>query len=423
LSGYKKSLVFKKNFVFMETMQSPSYPQKKFLINVVTGNSGGGHVATSNAISSIIEQELACQISLTDVDVLAQRLAQGQKTLDIYRLFGTTGDQVLNQIMQSGWTWIHHLTMPFNKLLIKLNHDAGVKIFEEHWREQEPDMVVSVVPLFNKMIWESLQRVKPGTPLVTVLIDFADFPSAYWIEPETGSYVVCGTQKAVEQARSLGVNEDLIVKTSGMVINPRFYEPIVSDRAEERQRLGLDPDCLTGLVLFGGNGSKVMLEIAKRLEHFQEKLQLIFICGRNEELAVALRESQGLQKRFVTTFTKDIPYYMHLCDFLIGKPGPGTISEALVMKLPVIVERSAATMPQEQYNTDWIKQQQVGVVIGSFQDIDGAVEQFLQPQNFARYRANVAAVNNRAVFEIPDILQKILATNYKTTVAQPLQQR
>jgi UDP-N-acetylglucosamine:LPS N-acetylglucosamine transferase/Fe-S cluster biosynthesis and repair protein YggX len=423
LSGYKKSLVFKKNFVFMETMQSPSYPQKKFLINVVTGNSGGGHIATSNAISSIIEQELACQISLTDVDVLAQRLAQGQKTLDIYRLFGTTGDQVLNQIMQSGWTWIHHLTMPFNKLLIKLNHDAGVKIFEEHWREQEPDMVVSVVPLFNKMIWESLQRVKPGTPLVTVLIDFADFPSAYWIEPETGSYVVCGTQKAVEQARSLGVNEDLIVKTSGMVINPRFYEPIVSDRAEERQRLGLDPDCLTGLVLFGGNGSKVMLEIAKRLEHFQEKLQLIFICGRNEELAVALRESQGLQKRFVTTFTKDIPYYMHLCDFLIGKPGPGTISEALVMKLPVIVERSAATMPQEQYNTDWIKQQQVGVVIGSFQDIDGAVEQFLQPQNFARYRANVAAVNNRAVFEIPDILQKILATNYKTTVAQPLQQR
>ncbi|MCC5632404.1 hypothetical protein LC613_32760 [Nostoc sphaeroides CHAB 2801] len=410
----------------METMQSPSYPKKKFLINVVTGNSGGGHIATSNAISSIIEQQLPCQTSITDVDVLAQRLAEGQKTLDIYKLFGTSGDQVLNQIMQSGWTWIHHLTMPFNKLLIKLNHDAGVRIFEEQWREQQPDMVVSVVPLFNKMIWESLQKVKPGTPLVTVLIDFADFPSAYWIEPETGSYVVCGTQKAVEQARSLGVNEDLIVKTSGMVINPRFYEPIVSDRAQERQRLSLDPDCLTGLVLFGGNGSKVMLEVAKRLERFQQKLQLIFICGRNEELALALRESQDIQKRFVTTFTKDIPYYMHLSDFMIGKPGPGSISEALVMKLPVIVERSAATMPQERYNTDWIQQQQVGLVIRSFRDIDRAVEQFLEPENFARYRANVAAVNNRAVFEIPDILQKILANNYKTTkttVAQPLQQR
>ncbi|MEH2042832.1 MGDG synthase family glycosyltransferase [Nostoc sp.] len=406
----------------METMQSPSYPKKKFLINLVTGNSGGGHIATSNAISSIIEQQLPCQTSVTDVDILAQRLAEGKQTLDIYRLFGTSGDQVLNQIMQSGWTWIHHLMMPFNKLLIKLNHDAGVRIFEEHWREQQPDMVVSVVPLFNKMIWESLQRAKPDTPLLTIITDFADFPSAYWIEPETGSYIVCGTEKAVEQARSLGVKEELIVKTSGLVINPRFYEPIVSDRAQERQRLGLDPDCLTGLVLFGGNGSKVMLEIAKRLERFQQKLQLIFICGRNEELALVLRESQGLQKRFVTTFTKDIPYYMHLCDFLIGKPGPGSISEALVMKLPVIVERSAATVPQERYNTEWIQQQQVGLVIRSFRDIDRAVEKFLQPENFARYRENVAAVNNRAVFEIPDILQKILATN-KTTVAEPLQQR
>ena len=404
-------------------MQSPTYPKKKFLINVVTGNSGGGHIATSNAISSIIEQQLPCQTSVTDVDVLAQRLAEGKKTLDIYRLFGTSGDQVLNQIMQSGWTWIHHLMMPFNKLLIKLNHDAGVKIFEEHWREQQPDMVVSVVPLFNKMIWESLQRVKPATPVVTIFTDLADFPSAYWIEPETGSYIVCGTQRAVEQARSLGVKEQLIVKTSGLVINPRFYEPILSDRAQERQRLGLDPDCLTGLVLFGGNGSKVMLEIAKRLESFQQKLQLIFICGHNEELAMALRESQGLQKRFVTTFTKDIPYYMHLCDFFIGKPGNVSISEALVMKLPVIVERSAATMPQELYTTDWIQQQQVGLVIRSFRDIDRAVEQFLQPENFARYRANVAAMNNRAVFEIPDILQKILATNYETTVAEPLQQR
>lgn len=289
-------------------MQSPSYPKKKFLINLVTGNSGGGHIATSNAISSIIEQQLPCQTSVTDVDVLAQRLAEGKQTLDIYRLFGTSGDQVLNQIMQSGWTWIHHLMMPFNKLLIKLNHDAGVRIFEEHWHDQQPDMVVSVVPLFNKMIWESLQRVKPDTPLLTIITDFADFPSAYWIEPETGSYIVCGTERAVEQARSLGVKEQLIIKTSGLVINPRFYEPIVSDRAQERQRLGLDPDCLTGLVLFGGNGSKVMLEIAKRLESFQQKLQLIFICGHNEELAMALRESKGVQKRFITTFTKDIPY-------------------------------------------------------------------------------------------------------------------
>ena len=227
----------------------------------------------------------------------------------------------------------------------------------------------------------------------------------------------------MEQARSLGVKEEQIVKSSGMVINPRFYEPIVCDRQSERERLGLDPDCITGIVFFGGYGSKVMLEIAKRLECFQQKLQLIFICGHNEELALALRENQGLQKRFVTTFTEDIPYYMHLADFFIGKPGNVSISEALVMKLPVIVERNAATLPQERYITEWLQQKQAGLVIRNFRNIAQAVEKLLQPENFARYRANVAAINNQAVFEIPDILQKILATSYKTTVTEALEQR
>ena len=72
-------------------------------------------------------------------------------------------------------------------------------------------------------------------------------------------------------------------------------------------------------------------------------------------------------------FTSEIPYYMHLSDFFIGKPGPGSISEALAMQLPVIVERNAWTLPQERYNTEWIREKQVGVVLKSFRDIDAGL--------------------------------------------------
>ena len=87
-----------------------------------------------------------------------------------------------------------------------------------------------------------------------------------------------------------------------------------------------------------------------------------------------------------------MPYYMQLADFFIGKPGPGSISEALAMNLPVIVERNAWTLPQERYNADWILYKQVGLVISSF-------------------RANVAALCNRALFEIPDMLDRIVAAD------------
>jgi 1,2-diacylglycerol 3-beta-galactosyltransferase len=110
----------------------------------------------------------------------------------------------------------------------------------------------------------------------------------------------------------------------------------------------------------------------------------------------------------VEGFTSEIPYYMHLSDFFVGKPGPGSISEALAMHLPVIVERNAWTLPQERYNTEWIRAKDVGVVLKSFREIDAGVRTLLEPSNFTRFRANAAAIRNRAVFEIPEILDALL---------------
>ncbi|HUA20825.1 MAG TPA: glycosyltransferase, partial [Bryobacteraceae bacterium] len=173
----------------------------------------------------------------------------------------------------------------------------------------------------------------------------------------------------------------------------------------ERKKLGLDPDLRTGLVLFGGQGSSAMLEIAKRVT---AKAQFIFICGRNETLAAELRSLETPYRKFVEGFTNEIPYYMHLADFFIGKPGPGSISEALAMQLPVMVERNAATLPQERYNTDWIREKEVGVVLKSFNDIDAGLRELLDPARFSSFRSNASEIKNRALFEIPDILERLM---------------
>jgi 1,2-diacylglycerol 3-beta-galactosyltransferase len=83
------------------------------------------------------------------------------------------------------------------------------------------------------------------------------------------------------------------------------------------------------------------------------------------------------------------------------------VSEALAMRLPVIVECNAWTLPQERYNATWILEKEVGVVLRSFDKIDEAVAQMIEPAALARYSTNAAALNNRAVFEIPEMLQKI----------------
>jgi len=206
----------------------------------------------------------------------------------------------------------------------------------------------------------------------------------------------------------MGHPDNRIFRASGMILHPRFYEAPVEDRGAGLRRLGLRLDLPTGLVLFGGHGSQEMLEIAERLDRSQLELQLIFICGKNAKLANALRSRKARLRCFVEEFTTRVNDYMRLGDFFIGKPGPGSVSEALALQLPVIVACNAWTLPQERYNADWILEKEVGVVLRSFRDINRAVAQLIEPSALARYGANAAALHNRAVFEIPAMLEKIL---------------
>jgi UDP-N-acetylglucosamine:LPS N-acetylglucosamine transferase len=157
------------------------------------------------------------------------------------------------------------------------------------------------------------------------------------------------------------------------------------------------------MVMFGGHGSRVMRGISKRLDD----VQLILACGHNIVLADQLRGMRASAPRLVVGFTSQISHYMQLSDFFIGKPGPGSISEAVQQGLPVIVVRNAWTMPQERYNTEWVEENAAGVVLESFKAIRAGVAQIAD--HIDLYRASVRRIQNRAVFEIPEILERILA--------------
>src|SRR5204863_7733296 len=109
----------------------------------------------------------------------------------------------------------------------------------------------------------------------------------------------------------------------------------------------------------------------------------------------------------VAGFTRNIPLDLRLADQFIGKPRPASSSAAVAMRLPVIVECNAWTLPQERYNAEWIREQGVGIVLPNFRSIARAVEELLRPEAFRQYRAATERINNRAVFEIPDILERI----------------
>lgn len=365
-------------------------------------DAGGGHRSAANALRLAIERSgRPWEVRLVNVQEVLD-------PLDVFRtLFGIRLQDVYNLLLKKGWTLGSAQLLALMHVLIRLYHGPQVRLLQNFWKGRATDLAVSLIPNFNRAILASLRAALPGVPHVTILTDLADWPPHFWIERES-DYVICGSDRAVEQARALGIPDARVFRASGMILHPRFYEPVTASRDAERTRLGLHPGLPTGLVLFGGQGASVTLEIADALDRSGLKLQLILICGRNQKLAARLRERKLRMPHFIEGFTTGIPYYMHLSDFLIGKPGPGSVSEALVTKLPVIVEKNFWTLPQERYNADWVAEQGVGLVLPNFRRIADAVARLLDPAEFARFRSRAAAFDNHAVFEIPGILERIM---------------
>jgi hypothetical protein len=373
-------------------------------IALVYFDAGGGHRNAAMALEAAIQQSnLPWEVQLVNLQELLD-------SIDFIRRYtGLRMQDVYNRMLQNGWTLGSTQLMRVLQGVIGIYHRKTVRLLKEYWRGLEPDLVVSLIPHFNRALCESVRGSCPGTPFVTILTDVADCPPHFWIERQE-QFLICGSERAVEQARELGHPEEHIFRTSGLILNPRFYNYSSIDRAAERTKAGLDATRMTGLVLFGGQGArKKMLDIDRRLSESGLEIQLILICGKNERLLEELRAQARAIPRLVEGFTTSMPYYMQLADFFIGKPGPGSIAEALAMGLPVIVEKNAWTLPQERYNAVWVRENELGLVVRNFDTVVDAVAQLLEPETFARFRCNAKKMNNRALFEIPDILSRILS--------------
>ena len=397
-------------------------------LTIVFHHAGGGHQSAADALkATLAAQEHPWDVTVLDIQELLD-------PLDVVRRFtGLRIQDTYNLILRKGWTRFTPQLLVLLEGTIRLYHSPIVKLLRAYWAQHPTDLVLSVIPHFNREIADSLRPGGTktadthtfaenanvwGTPaFVTLITDLADYPPHFWIERES-EYIIVGTDRARQQALTIGHPADHIFQTSGMILKPKFYEKTAIDRIAERKRLGLEADCPTGIVLFGGYGSQVMADIARQLNEAGSGVQLILICGHNEKLAAELKNLPARKPNLVVGFAQNVEYYMALADFFIGKPGPGSISEALQFHLPVIVECNSSTMPQERYNAEWVTEKGYGIVVPSFKRIAPAVQRLLESATFDEFRRKASEYSNRALFEVPIILEQCAQRTAAATQSQ-----
>jgi len=383
-------------------------------IHVLFHDAGGGHRNAAVALKAVCEwQSRPWEVNLVQFQELTDHLDV------LRRLTGIRIEDQYNILLRNGWTWGSVYLLRILQLTIRIFHRPLARLLANYWREHPADMLVSVIPHFNREIAESWKSVYPGRPFVTIITDLADFPPHFWIEPIPEQIVVTGSERAEQQARDFAKTEKKLFCASGMILRPEFYAEQKESPLAIRSALGLIANLPTAIVLFGGYGSNVIYDIVQQIDEARLPLQMILVCGKNEKLAARLRAAKFSLPLHIIGFTREVNRLMHAADFLIGKPGPGSIAEAMISGLPVLVECNSSTLPQERYNTEWVAEKQVGVVVKSLKNAVPAVRSLLEPGKLPALQHNVKSLHNRALFEIADFLSTQLQENPAPQIASP----
>ena len=369
-----------------------------------TIDAGGGHRAAARALVAAAEETGA------PFRLRVESFQQTLLALDILkRATGLSLEDAYNLILRRHASVLMVPLLRVMHAAIRVRRPALVRTLAAWLRQQpRPAAVVSVMPNFNGVMRDAIREAIPGTPLVVVLTDFADFPPRFWIEPGLDRVVV-GTDEARAQALAIGIPPEAISRVSGMVMHPRFYRAGGrSVRGRVRGELGLGEADFVSTLLFGGKGSPEMAPLAKRLLAAEPAFRVIALCGENPALLKRLAplEARAAGRLVSLGFTDRVAELLAASDLLVTKPGPGSLSEAFHQRVPVVVTRNVHTIPQERFNTDFVRDRGLGLVVPHWRLIPAAVlGLFRDAARRASLRDRIAALPpNRAVFEVIDVI-------------------
>jgi len=144
------------------------------------------------------------------------------------------------------------------------------------------------------------------------------------------------------------------------------------------------------LLVGGGDGMGPLKRVAKAINEARLKATLVVICGRNVELREDLEDVDWHMPVHLYGFTSNMPQFMAAADMLVTKAGPGTISEAFISGLPLVLY---ARLPgQEDGNVSYVVDEHAGVWAPRPREVVEAVRRWVDdPEE----RARAAAASRR----------------------------
>lgn len=318
----------------VELMQIGAERTKNVLI--LMSDTGGGHRASAEAIRDAFKIEFGDEYRIFVKDVCKEYAGWPLNDMERSYKFMVKHVQLWKVAFHStSPKWIHSCYLAAMAAYYAKEVEAGLM-------EYKPDIIISVHPLMQHiplwvLKWQGLQK---KVIFVTVITDLNTCHPT-WFHPRVNR-CYCPSKEVAKRASYFGLEVSQI-RVFGLPIRPSFVRAVIS-KDNLRLELKMDPTLPAVLLMGGGEGMGPVKETAMALgESLLDKEtrkpigQLIIICGRNRTLASTLQSEEWKIPVKVRGFETQMEKWMGACDCIITKAGPGTIAEALIRGLPIIL--------------------------------------------------------------------------------------
>ncbi|CAA7406942.1 unnamed protein product [Spirodela intermedia] len=303
---------------------------------ILMSDTGGGHRASAEAIRDAFSTEFGDEYRVFVKDVWKEHAGWPLNDMERSYKFMVKHVQL--------WKVAFHGTSPRWVHCFYLAAMAAVyaKEVEEGLMKYRPDIIISVHPLMQHIpLWVlKWQRLHKKVDFVTVITDLNTCHPTWFHRSVTRCY--CPSEEVSKRASSEGL-ELSQVRVFGLPIRPSFCRAL-PPKEELREELEMDPELPAVLLMGGGEGMGPVKKTAKALGDalFDEELrrpvgQIVVICGRNQALVSTLQSRDWKVPVKIRGFETQMEKWMGACDCIITKAGPGTIAEALIKALPIIL--------------------------------------------------------------------------------------
>ncbi len=399
-------LVFLSETGYSEDVVNPTSARKTILVLSSTG--GGGHIAASNTLEKLVGEEY-------DLKVVYP--------INQLRIWGVPScEQVYNLMLRNGWVRsMNFIVRHVCPALFRSRLGKIEQIVSSYIDTCQPDLVVSLIPFINFPASEAARKQEIPFLIITTDNDLRNW--AFEMERIKHSQIKVTIGAEMPMTKDLLLQKKIpesAIETIGLPLRPDFIGEKDTQKIRKEFHLPTNKEII--LIMMGGAGGDVAYEYAKKIGSMNLGAHLVVIAGRNQKLKKDLEQLKLHPSNTLSAFgfTNRVADLMAVSDLVITKPGPGTINEAIAMKLPMLIDNTGSSLFWERSNVDIVLKYGIGQRVKKFDQVKELIFSYLKDSACKEMaeRSFVNVPSNQFHTRIPELIHEMISLREKNMAAR-----